>query len=111
MAAEDDDGLMVKGFSRMVKNYTLARKNADKNLLYQWSVQDADDAIEFTVEQYKKRRGRRPRILRQDFCGTALVACQWVKGHPERRAIGLDLDGATLEWWRRHNMEPLGARS
>ena len=97
MAAEDDGFLPLKGFSRMAKNYTLPRKGADKNLLYQWSVQDAEDAIQFTVEQYEKRRGRPPRILREDFCGTALVACQWVKGHPERRAIGLDLDGATLE--------------
>ena len=108
MAAEDDGFLPLKGFSPMAKNYTLPRKGADKNLLYEWSVQDAEDAIQFTVEQYEKRRGRPPRILREDFCGTALVACQWVKGHPERRAIGLDLDGATLKWARRHNMKPLG---
>ena len=92
----------------MAKNSALPRKGADKNLLYEWSVQDAEDAIEFTVEQYEKRRGRPPENPAEDFCGTALVACQWVKGHPERRAIGLDLDGATLKWPRWHNMKPLG---
>ena len=92
----------------MSKHYTLSRKTADKHRLYEWSVQDADDEIEFAVAQYQKRRGRAPQILREDFCGTALVASRWVKGHSERRAIGLDLDGETLDWARRHNLQPLG---
>ncbi len=92
----------------MSKNYTLSRKVADKHLLYQWSVQDADDVVEFTVEQYRQRRGRPPKILREDFCGTALVSSRWVHGHSKRQAIGLDLDGETLAWARRHNLKPLG---
>lgn len=92
----------------MSRNYTLARKRADKHLLYQWAVQDADDEIGFAVERHEERRGKPPRILREDFCGTALVACSWVKNHPQRRAIGIDLDGSTLDWARRHNLEPLG---
>jgi SAM-dependent methyltransferase len=92
----------------MPKNYTLSRAAADKHLLYQWSVQDADDVVEFTVEQYQRRRGRPPKILREDFCGTALVSSRWVNGHSKRRAIGLDLDGETLKWARRHNLKPLG---
>ena len=66
------------------------------------------DEVEFAVEQYEKRRGCPPKILREDFCGTAIVASRWVKGHPERRAIGLDLDGPTLDWAREHNLTPLG---
>lgn len=92
----------------MSKKYTLSRKHADKHLLYEWSVQDAEDAVKFTVEQYQRRHGRPPEVLREDFCGTALVSSRWVKGHPERRAIGLDLDGATLQWARQHNLKPLG---
>ena len=91
------------------KKYTLARKGADKHLLYQWAVQDADEEIRFAIERHKERRGKSPRILREDFCGTAFVACSWVKNQPKRRAIGLDLDGATLAWARRHNLEPLGS--
>jgi SAM-dependent methyltransferase len=90
------------------KKYTLRRKQADKHLLYQWAVQDPDHEIEFAVQQYRKRRGRRPKVLREDFCGTALVASKWVKSHPKRRAIGLDLDGETLQWAREHNLKPLG---
>ena len=92
----------------MPKKYTLSRKGADRHLLYQWAVQDADDTVDFTVAEYEKRRGRPPKILREDFCGTALVASRWVEGHPDRRAIGLDLDAETLAWGRQHNVEPLG---
>jgi SAM-dependent methyltransferase len=93
----------------MPKKYTLARKGADRNLLYEWAVQDADFEVELAVEQYEKRRNRSPMILREDFCGTALVASRWVQSHPARQAIGLDLDAATLGWAREHNVAPLGA--
>jgi SAM-dependent methyltransferase len=92
----------------MAEKYTLSRKGADKHLLYQWAVQDAEQEVDLAVEQYEKRRGHTPLILREDFCGTALVAASWVQGHPERRAIGLDLDRETLEWAERHNLQPLG---
>ncbi len=71
-------------------------------------MQDADQEVEFAVKQYRRRNGRAPRILREDFCGTALVASQWVKGHPNRLSIGLDLDKTTLQWARQHNVGPLG---
>ncbi len=88
--------------------FTLSHRNVDKHLLYQWSVQDPDQEIEFAVAQYKRRRRRKPRVLREDFCGTALVASRWVQGHPKRTAIGLDLDRETLDWAWLHNIDPLG---
>lgn len=92
----------------MSKQFTLSRKGADKHQLYQWSVQDADEEVKFAVKQFKQRRRKSPRILREDFCGTALVSSRWVKGHPKRRAIGLDLDEETLVWARKHNVARLG---
>ena len=92
----------------MGKSYTLPRKRADKYRLYELSVQDAAFEVELAVKLYKKRRGRRPRVLREDFCGTAAVACRWVKESPNARAIGLDLDGPTLDWARGHNVARLG---
>lgn len=93
----------------MAKKYTLSRKHADKHLLYQLAVQDPAFEVDFAVEQYTKRRGRRPRLLREDFCGTAAVACRWVTRHPAFRAMGLDLDKPTLTWARAHNVQDLGA--
>lgn len=92
----------------MAKKYTLARKKADKHALYQWSVQDAEHEVEFAVKQYKRRRGRLPRLLREDFCGTALIACTWAKHHSTFSAIGLDLDPQVLAWAHEHNVKPLG---
>ena len=91
------------------RKFTLAKKNADKHQLYQWAVQAPEQEVEFSVGRYEERRGASPKVLREDFCGTALVTCEWVKSHPERRAIGIDLDGPTLEWARQHNLDRLGA--
>ncbi len=92
----------------MAAKYTLRSDGADRFRLYEWSVQDPELEVEFIDEQYRKRRGRAPRILREDFCGTSLITCRWVQGHPERRAIGLDLDRATLDWALDNNVRPLG---
>ncbi len=88
--------------------YTHPRKNADKLRLYECAVQDAEFEVVFAARQYRKRRGRPARILREDFCGTALVAAQWVKGRPKRSAIGLDLEPSVLRWAHEHNLAPLG---
>jgi SAM-dependent methyltransferase len=83
-------------------------KTADRHILYQNSVQAPDFEVEFTETVYKRINGRRPLLLREDFCGSGLVCAEWVKSHAERRAIGLDIDRATLEWGREHNVKPLG---
>ena len=88
--------------------YTLSRKGANKHALYQHAVQEPSFELDLAVRQYKRRRGTRPLVLREDFCGTAANACHWVKAHPKARAIGLDLDRPTLAWGRKHNVTPLG---
>ncbi len=86
----------------------LTAKNADKHVLYQLSVQDAKVEIDFIDEAFERFRGRTPRTLREDFCGTALLCSEWVSRGPERRAVGLDLDARVIAWGQRHNLEPLG---
>jgi SAM-dependent methyltransferase len=46
--------------------------------------------------------------LREDFCGTSLLACEFVKGNRENHAIGIDLDRKTLDWGRKHYVPVLG---
>ncbi|MGH8160780.1 MAG: hypothetical protein ACRESR_01250, partial [Gammaproteobacteria bacterium] len=48
---------------------------ADPYVLYEQSVQDADTEIEFLKETFQSARGRAALALREDFCGTAQVAC------------------------------------
>jgi SAM-dependent methyltransferase len=76
-------------------------------------VQSPEADIEFFVARYKELRGREPKVLREDFCGTAYISATWAGSGKDRRAIGVDLDAATLEWGREHNLAalPKGARS
>jgi len=90
------------------KGSGLTAKKADIHQLYQRSVQDPPTDIAFVDRVFKKERGRKPLLLREDFCGTALICADWVRKLPERRAIGIDLHGPTLKWGWRHNIAPLG---
>ena len=65
---------------------------ADKYDLYIRSVQSPDVEVTFFDRAYRAQYGRRPMILREDFCGTAAVCYDWVKSAPGRTAVGVDLD-------------------
>jgi cyclopropane fatty-acyl-phospholipid synthase-like methyltransferase len=88
---------------------TLPGRYADKHWLYQWSVQVPEFEVRFMDRVFKKLRGRKAHLLREDFCGTGLLCGQWVKSGKKRRALGLDLDRETLDWGLEHNIAPLGA--
>jgi hypothetical protein len=85
---------------------TLAER-ADRHALYQRAVQDSDWETGFMADTYKQLRGRNPKRLREDFCGTGLFACAWVKSASDREAIGVDLDAEVLAWGRAHNVSKL----
>ena len=93
---------------KRTKKHTLTAKDIDRHLLYQMAVQEPSTDIWFVQRVYKKRNGSKPRVLREDFCGTALMCAEWVRGKPKRTAHGVDLDQRTLNWGTQHNIEPLG---
>ncbi|MEO0475487.1 MAG: class I SAM-dependent methyltransferase [Planctomycetota bacterium] len=78
---------------------------ADKYALYGLSVQEPENEAEFFTKTYKTLNGREPRILREDFCGTHAVCCEWVKMHPDNVAYGIDLDPEPLAWGKA-NLQP-----
>lgn len=82
---------------------TLASQ-ADPMVLYQQSVQQPGPDVKLYDRLFRERFGRRPMTLREDFCGTSLVACEWVRSKPGRRAFGVDLDANVLTWGARHNV-------
>jgi hypothetical protein len=82
-------------------------RRADRYALYEKSVQDPDADIHLIRRVFRKRYGRPPRLLREDFCGTALLACRWVQQYAENRAWAIDLDPKPLAWGREHNVAPL----
>lgn len=85
---------------------TLAER-ADRHELYELSVQCPEAEVDFVSETFEQLRGRPARLLREDFCGTANVCCEWVRRHPRNRAVGVDLDPEVLDWARRHNLANL----
>lgn len=84
-------------------------EKADRYALYEEAVQDAPVEMEFVDELYSDLRGHEAKVLREDFCGSAWAACEWVKRGREKRAIGVDLDGDVLNWGRERHLEKLSA--
>jgi len=85
---------------------TMAEK-ADIHDLYERSVQAVDVEAEFLRDTFRGLRRRDPVSLREDFCGTASLACEWVRKGAGRHAIGVDNDAGVLEWGRRHRVARL----
>jgi len=84
---------------------------ADRHVLYQEAVQCTEFEIEFYEERFRDLRGKRrkPMIMREDFCGTAMFAADWCKSNSKRRAIGVDLCSDTLKWGVENIIKPAGA--
>ena len=83
---------------------------ADRHKLYQDAVQDVEAEIDFVMETWGKLRGFQATMLREDFCGTANTACEWVRRDPAHEAMGIDLDPAVLQWGRENNLASLDSR-
>jgi SAM-dependent methyltransferase len=82
-------------------------ESADRHRLYELAVQDVDHEFDFVDTTFRKIRGRRANLLREDFCGTANMSCKWVKSRGKNRAIGVDIDPEVLDWGRKHNIAKL----
>ncbi len=82
-------------------------ERADRHVLYQLSVQNVESEIDFVDQTYRAIRGKKAKVLREDFCGTGATSCEWVGRRPSNRAYGVDIDAATLEWGRENNVAEL----
>jgi SAM-dependent methyltransferase len=85
------------------KKPTMAEQ-ADIHELYELSVQNVEHEVEFLQNTFRAIRGRRAHLLREDFCGTASAACEWVKQDAKNQAIGVDIDPSVLEWGRQNRV-------
>ena len=99
---------MTKKRRKKAKKSKYTAKTADKFILYEQAVQNVEADADFITDTFKKKRGRTPLTLREDFCGTAALCAEWVRNKPKRKAVGLDLDTGTLAWGTKRNIEPLG---
>ncbi len=92
--------------SKKGKKPTMA-KRADIHELYEESVQNVENEVQFLQNTFRELSGREGHLLREDFCGTASLACEWVKQGTEYSAIGVDIDSSVLEWGRNNRVNRL----
>lgn len=84
---------------------------ADKFDCYQQSVQEPEHEVAVFEQVYREAFNRKPVVLREDFCGTFAVCCEWVKSNNKRTAWGVDLCAETLQWGIDHNLQKLDSRA
>ena len=82
-------------------------EQVDIHDLYERAVQNVEHEVEFAQATFEQIRGRKAYRLREDFCGTASAACQWVRQGERFQAIGVDIDPSVLDWGRRHRVSQL----
>jgi hypothetical protein len=80
---------------------------ADRFDCYQKSVQTPDHEVVFFEQAYRDAYKSNPVALREDFCGTFAICCDWVASKSKRTAIGVDLCSETLQWGRDNNLAKL----
>ena len=82
----------------------------DKYRLYEESVQNYEGDIEFINEEYHRIYNRNPLLLREDFCGTAAMACNWVKQSPHHYSWGIDKDTEPIGYGKDYHFANLRDR-
>jgi len=85
----------------------MTRAPLDKFGLYDAAVQHPAADAAFFRELYRQVRGRAPRILLEDFCGTFPLCCEWVKLGPDYSARGRDLSREAVSYGTSHYLANL----
>lgn len=87
-----------------------AKKTApafDKYFYYRNSVQAPDNDVQFLRDTYRELKGKDPITLREDFCGTFSICCEWAKLGPKYKAVGIDLDSEPILYGLTHYLPKL----
>lgn len=80
----------------------------DKYDLYSQSVQSPGEDVKFYRRVYKElSKGKKAKILREDFCGAGAISCEWVKLDREHQSCGLDLDEEPMNYGRKNYISEL----
>lgn len=79
----------------------------DKYEYYEKSVQNPSNEVEFFNDKYFEIKKKKPRTLREDFCGTGAISCEWVAQSPEHKAWAIDLDPEPVEYGKKNHVTKL----
>lgn len=79
-----------------------------KYRLYEEAVQDTESDVDTLQEIYADlRKKKKPKTLREDFCGTFKLCCDWVKKDKNKKAYGVDLDPTPVDYGRKNHLSKL----
>lgn len=83
------------------------KKTFDRYAYYKRAVQSPEMDCQFISDCYKELRGKRPHDLREDFCGTFAICCEWVRRNKHNFAVGVDIDSEPIEYGRNNYLSKL----
>ena len=78
-----------------------------KYQLYENSVQNCPEDIEFINKEFERLRSRRPFSLEEDFSGTSALACLWGTQSAAHSSLAIDLDPEPHQYGKKHHHAPL----
>lgn len=81
--------------------------NFDKYDYYRRAVQSPETDVEFLRDVYRELRKCSPESMREDFCGTYMLSCEWIKLSPKHTGVGVDLDQEPIDYGTAHNFPKL----
>ena len=79
----------------------------DKYFYYYLSVQSPENDVRFIEATYQDMRMHRPKSLREDFCGTFAVSCEWVQLDSSYKAYAVDKDPDPITYGKNHYLTQL----
>ncbi len=82
-------------------------KDFDKYKYYKEAVQSPENDVVFFNQLYKQIFNKEAEVLREDFCGTFAICCEWTKLAENKKAIGVDLDKEPIDYGFKHNFNTL----
>ncbi len=88
---------------------TKAKTPFDKYFYYKEAVQGPENDVVFLRDTYRELRGKAPVSLREDFCGTFSICCEWAKLNSKHQAFGVDLDPEPIQYGKTHYLPELSA--
>lgn len=83
---------------RPSRKLTSLKETVNKFKLYEEAVQSPDWHAKHLPEFHEWLTNKKPYLLREDFCGTSRISCEWAKKSKKHQAVGLDLDQETLDY-------------
>ena len=78
--------------------------------LYELSVQSPDTHALWFDQIYSNTFKKKASHLREDFCGTFQLSCEWIKLRSQNTALGLDLDPEPITYGMDHHFSKLTSR-